>query len=206
MIRVNDVWKPLQFLPWGQQQSSDQHTKQWTHEAFMSKQLTIGKIKGIGISPSNFKWENHTWELPRAFFMHNIWHRTNPCLSLLEKLGCCRRQWIGPALFRFYQHLRFWWTCRKLLYLYSRPHLSQTNTLSSLGIMLLFPPYFCLRDFNLSAKRVIWDSKLALAASVLLGAAGEWLPPVTSMISWMATSSGFCCWWDSMTSWGNTSL
>ena len=71
--------------------------------------------------------------------------------------------WITPTIlnslqffFLFYQHFLFWWTCKKLLYLYSRPHLSHTYNLS--GEFKEFE-YFSRKDLSLSANLFIWVLK-----------------------------------------------
>ena len=87
-------------------------------------------------------------------------------------------------------HFRFRCTCKKLWYLYSRPHLGQIWTcFPSPGIELatFFNFLVSRKDFNLSARRVIWPLKSIIILGWTTGGSDVCS---TSTISRMATSKG----------------
>ena len=90
--------------------------------------------------------------------------------SLFHAYHYCQSSavWKTTVFFYFHEvHFRFRCTCKKLWYLYSRPHLGQIWTCFPPGIELEAAAAFLKflvsrKDFNLSARRVIWLLKFVI--------------------------------------------
>ena len=117
-------------------------------------------------------------------------------------------------VFYFHVHFRLRCTCKKLWYLYSRPHLGQTWSCFPVGIEpSLLQLLDSRNDFSLSARRVIWLLKsgtiLGWTVATEIGWSSSpdtsgcsWALGSTCTISWMATSKGLVAdglttsiWW-----------